>query len=120
MMYYEPSHYDHLYLNHSYCNVYGTSYQLRYVYHNNDSGIVVEYIRAPRISLNLGVLHKLKAWRTEMVELNAKKNVDLFNHVVLPSLFFMHVHNCNEQTNHYWSHRKIGIYSTQGDQLNII
>jgi hypothetical protein len=37
-------HYDHLYLNYSYCNVYGTGYQLRYVYHNNDSGIVVEYI----------------------------------------------------------------------------
>jgi hypothetical protein len=28
----------------SYCNDYGTGYQLRYVYHNNDSGIVVEYI----------------------------------------------------------------------------
>jgi hypothetical protein len=28
----------------SYCNVYGTGYQLRYVYHNNDSGIAVEYI----------------------------------------------------------------------------
>jgi hypothetical protein len=31
-------------LNYSYCNIYGTGYQLRYVYHNNDSGIVVEYI----------------------------------------------------------------------------
>jgi hypothetical protein len=30
--------------NYSYCNVYGTGYQLRYVYHNNDSRIVVEYI----------------------------------------------------------------------------
>jgi hypothetical protein len=28
----------------SYCNVYGTGYQLRYVYHNNDSGIVMECI----------------------------------------------------------------------------
>jgi hypothetical protein len=28
----------------SYCNVYGTGYQLRYVYHNNDSRIVVECI----------------------------------------------------------------------------
>jgi hypothetical protein len=30
--------------NYSYCNIYGTGYQLRYVYHNNDSGIMVEYI----------------------------------------------------------------------------
>jgi hypothetical protein len=28
----------------SYCNVYGTEYQLRYVYRNNGSGIAVEYI----------------------------------------------------------------------------
>jgi hypothetical protein len=28
----------------SYCNVYGTGYQLRYVYRNNGSGIAVEYI----------------------------------------------------------------------------
>jgi hypothetical protein len=28
----------------SYCNVYGTEYQLRYVYRNNVSGIAVEYI----------------------------------------------------------------------------
>jgi hypothetical protein len=27
-----------------YCNVYGTEYQLRYVYRNNGSGIAVEYI----------------------------------------------------------------------------
>jgi hypothetical protein len=27
-----------------YCNVYGTGYQLRYVYRNNGSGIAVEYI----------------------------------------------------------------------------
>jgi hypothetical protein len=28
----------------SYCNVYGTGYQLYYVYRNNGSGIAVEYI----------------------------------------------------------------------------
>jgi hypothetical protein len=28
----------------SYCNVYGTEHQLRYVYRNNGSGIAVEYI----------------------------------------------------------------------------
>jgi hypothetical protein len=28
----------------SYCNVYRTEYQLRYVYRNNGSGIAVEYI----------------------------------------------------------------------------
>jgi hypothetical protein len=28
----------------SYCNVYGTGYQLRYVYRNIDPGIAVEYI----------------------------------------------------------------------------
>jgi hypothetical protein len=28
----------------SYCNVYGTGYQLCYVYRNNGSGIAVEYI----------------------------------------------------------------------------
>jgi hypothetical protein len=44
MLYYELGHYDHLYLNHSYCNVYGTGYQLHYVCHNNDSGIVMEHI----------------------------------------------------------------------------
>jgi hypothetical protein len=44
MLYYELGHYDHLYLNHPYCNIYGTGYQLCYVYHNNDSGIMVEYI----------------------------------------------------------------------------
>jgi hypothetical protein len=28
----------------SYCNVYGTGYQLRYVYRKHDPGIAVEYI----------------------------------------------------------------------------
>jgi hypothetical protein len=42
MLYYELGHYDQLYLNHSYRNIHGTGYQLRYVYHNNDSGIVVD------------------------------------------------------------------------------
>jgi hypothetical protein len=44
MLYYELGRYDHLYLNHPYCNIYETGYRLRYVYHNNDSGILVEYI----------------------------------------------------------------------------
>jgi hypothetical protein len=56
MLYYELGHYDHLYLDHSYCNIYGTGYQLCYVYHNNDSGIVVEYITGISNSLNFGVL----------------------------------------------------------------
>jgi hypothetical protein len=44
MLYYELDQYDHLYLNHSYCNIYETGYQLRYVYHNNNFEIMVEYI----------------------------------------------------------------------------
>jgi hypothetical protein len=59
MLYYELGHYDHLYLNHSYCNTYGTGYQLRYVYHNNDSGIVVEYITGTSNFFKFGGATKL-------------------------------------------------------------
>jgi hypothetical protein len=42
----------------SYCNVYGTGYQLRYVYRNNGSGIAVEYIT--------GTLNLYQIWGRHM------------------------------------------------------
>jgi hypothetical protein len=43
----------------SYCNVYGTEYQLRYVYRNNGSGIAVEYITGTSNLYQIWGRHKL-------------------------------------------------------------
>jgi hypothetical protein len=74
----------------SYCNVYGTGYQLRYVYRNIDPGIAVEYILRICLS-NL----RSSQYSLYLFPLNYNKG---FNHVHLYSpsrdtsfIFYAHI-----------------------------